>query len=49
MKNFNRNLIGGKRPNKGIEKYGKCKNISERLKLESKSLEEYLKITGLLK
>ena len=39
--NFNRNLSGGKRPNKGITKYGKCKTLAERLIAENNALQEY--------
>ncbi len=44
-KNFNRNLAGGKRRNRGITKYGpdKCKTLTERLIAESKALEAYHK------
>jgi hypothetical protein len=41
--NFNRNLVGGKRPNKGITKYGKCKTLTERLLMESQALTDYHK------
>lgn len=40
---YNRNLIGGKRPHKGISKYGKCKTLTERLIAETNALEEYRK------
>lgn len=41
-KEFNRNLIGGKRPNKGLTKlYGL--SLSERLKVESTALTQYKK------
>lgn len=40
-RNFNRNLIGGKRRNKGITKYGKYKSLNERFLAEVKGLNEY--------
>lgn len=44
-KDFNRNLSGGKRRNKGIQTYGphKCKKLVDRLILETKRLNDYLK------
>lgn len=41
-KEYNRNLIGGKRPHKGIQRYGKYKTLSERLIAETKGLNDYL-------
>jgi hypothetical protein len=38
---FNRNLMDGKRRNKGITKYGKYKNLSERLKAEVEARQQY--------
>lgn len=40
--NYNRNLMGGKRKNKKIQRYGKCKSLSERLIVESKGLQDYI-------
>lgn len=42
IKGFNRNLIGGKRPHKGIQTIGHCKTLAERLELETKRLNDYL-------
>jgi len=41
---YNRNLMGGKRPHKGISKMPKecITNLSKRLLYESKRLSEYL-------
>jgi hypothetical protein len=38
---YNRNIIGGKRPHKGVQKYGKYKTISDRLIAECKGIEQY--------
>lgn len=38
---YNRNLIGGRRPHKKITKYGHYKTLSDRLKAESKALQDY--------
>lgn len=40
---YNRNLMGGKRPHKKIQRYGKYKTLSERLVAEAKGLADYQK------
>jgi hypothetical protein len=44
IKVYNRNLIGGRRPHKGIQKYGKYQNLSlnDRLIAETIALNQYL-------
>jgi hypothetical protein len=43
---YNRNLMGGKRPHKGITKYPITLSLSERLIAESKALDDYHKRVG---
>jgi hypothetical protein len=43
---YNRNLMGGKRPHKGITKYPITLSLSERLIAETKALDEYHKRVG---
>ena len=42
-KEYNRNLVSGKRRNKKIQKFGKFKTLTERLGAESKALTDYQK------
>ena len=42
IKGYNRNLVNGKRPHRKITKFGQCKNLSERLILETIALNKYL-------
>ena len=44
-KGWNRNLIGGKRPHRGIQKYGHL-TLAQRVLAESKALTDYLKRVG---
>lgn len=46
---YNRNLIGGKRPNKKINRFGKFTTLSDRLIAESEALMAYQKRVGQLK
>ena len=41
LKGYNRNLIGGKRPHKKIQRMGKVTNLAERLMIETKALIDY--------
>lgn len=43
---YNRNLMGGKRPNKKIGRYGKYKTLSERLIAEADGLRKYSERVG---
>lgn len=43
---FNRNLVGGRRRNKGITKYGKYRTLADRLKAEVAALDAYHKRVG---
>lgn len=38
---YNRNIEGGKRPNKGIQKYGRYKTMSDRLFAELEARWQY--------
>lgn len=38
---FNRNVNGGKRPNKGIQKYGRYKTIADRFAAELEARWQY--------
>ena len=40
QKGWNRNIMGGKRPNKGITKYGRF-TLGERIMAEGKATREY--------
>jgi hypothetical protein len=40
---YNRNLMGGKRPHKGITKYPASLTLAERLIAETKALDDYCK------
>ena len=42
LKGYNRNLCGGKRPHRKIQKFGMYTTLSERLLAESKALRSYL-------
>ena len=46
IKGYNRNLMDGKRPHKGIQKYGKFPTLGERIMAESKALTDYQKRVG---
>lgn len=41
FKGFNRNLMGGKRPHRKIQRLGKCNDLAERVLIEAKGLSEY--------
>ncbi len=45
IKGYNRNIIGGRRPHKGVQKYGKYQTLTERMMAEMTSFEEYVKRT----
>ena len=47
-KGFNRNMVGGKRPHKGIRSMPtECiKNLSKRIMWESKQLQKYINRVG---
>ncbi len=49
LNGYNRNLIDGKRPHKKIQRFGKFKTLSERLKAESDALFAYQKRVGIIK
>ena len=38
---YNRNIEGGKRPNKGIQKYGKYKRLTDRMWAEIQARIQY--------
>lgn len=42
LKGYNRNLMGGKRRHKKIQRYGQYKTLAERLVAEAKGLQDYL-------
>lgn len=47
IEGYNRNLTSsGKRPHKKIQRFGKYQTLSERLKAETKALDEYQKRVG---
>jgi hypothetical protein len=46
IKGWNRNLIGGKRPHRGIQRYGHLTTLTQRLLAESKALEDYQRRVG---
>lgn len=48
LKGYNRNLMGGKRPHKKIQRFGKFKTLAERLVAESNALMDYQKRVGQL-
>jgi len=41
LKGYNRNLVGGKRPHKKIQRLGKFNNLAERVMIETKGLYDY--------
>ena len=49
IEGYNRNIMGGKRPHRGIQKYGKYKTLSERAAAEAKALDAYFKRVGQFK
>jgi len=48
LKGYNRNLIGGKRPHKKIQRMGKVTNLAERVMIETKALSDYQYRVGII-